>query len=142
MRIPTKDSAGRPNGYIQTIWSALQNSELRPEQVYVTSILPGMKKGAHLHMVRRGMFTVLAGTVRFRIRRPEGGYVDLTVDATLPDGPRIGPLVIDPGVPMAMYNDFDVEALVLNMPAPAWSKDNPDDWPVDDWVDPPDWGGT
>ena len=33
----------------------------------------------------------------------------------------------------------DTEALVLNMPSPAWSKEDPDDWPVLNWQDPEGW---
>lgn len=129
MRILTKDSAGRPNGYLQTIWNALEQPELRPEQVYVTSIFPGEKKGAHLHMVRRGVFAVISGVVLFRVRDASGIYIQTVRRA----GDAV--LVVPPGTPMAMYNNGDVEALVLNMPSPAWSKQNPDDWPVDDWQD-------
>ena len=36
----TKDSKGKPNGYVLEIWSALVNPELRPDQVYLTAVAP------------------------------------------------------------------------------------------------------
>lgn len=52
-----------------------------------------------------------------------------------------GTLHVPPGYPCALYNYGDTEALVLNMPSPAWSKDDPDECPVEDWKDPEDWHG-
>jgi hypothetical protein len=43
------------------------------------------------------------------------------------------------GTPAALYNIGDGEALVLNMPNPSWSQENPDEWPVTHWQDPADW---
>ena len=33
-----------------------------------------------------------------------------------------------------LYNDGDGDAMVLNLPSPAWSKDQPDEWPVEGWL--------
>ena len=63
MKIPTKDTEGRKNGFLVTVWSELENPELRPSQVYLTTIAPHSRKGPHLHRIRRGFFTVLAGKV-------------------------------------------------------------------------------
>ncbi len=46
---------------------------------------------------------------------------------------------IPAGIAAAIYNDGDEEALVLNMPSPAWSKEEPDEWPVEGWQDPEEW---
>lgn len=46
-------------------------------------------------------------------------------------------VIVDPGKAAAIYNDEGKEALVLNLPSPAWSKDAPDDWVVVGWQDPP-----
>jgi mannose-6-phosphate isomerase-like protein (cupin superfamily) len=101
--------------------------------VYVTSIAPRSRKGPHLHNVRTGRFACIIGEVRIQVRLKDGAH----------DGFMIKPgsslAVIPPGFPCALYNYGDTEALVINMPNPAWSKENPDDHPVMDWQDPADW---
>lgn len=42
-------------------------------------------------------------------------------------------ICVPPGVAACIYNDSDEEALVLNMPSPAWRADAQDEWPVEDW---------
>ena len=139
-KIPTKDSAGNPNGFILPVWNALDNPELRPEQVYVTAIAPRSRKGPHLHRVRRGLFKVIVGQIELRDRggfgQPPDGYWSHLLN------PDVEPFFIRPGVPCALYNYGDTEALVLNMPSPAWGAEQQDDWPVNDWLDPEDWPPT
>jgi mannose-6-phosphate isomerase-like protein (cupin superfamily) len=131
MKIPTLDTEGLPNGYLQPIWNALDSPHLRPDQVYVTAIAPHSRKGPHLHMRRRGMFVCISGKTHLRALT-EGVYEEFELSCW----PL---LVIPPGVPCALYNYGDTEALVLNMPSPAWSAEDPDDHPVLDWKDPEDW---
>lgn len=135
MRIPTTDTEGRPNGWVQPVWSVLESPELRPEQVYITAIAPRSRKGPHCHHVRRGFFVVISGTVRIRWK-DDDTYYDLLYGEK---GGSRASCVIDPGIPCALYNYGDTEALVLNLPSPAWSADNPDEHPVENWEDPEDW---
>ena len=135
MKIETKDTEGRVNGWLAPIWNALEQPELRPEQVYLTAIAPHSRKGPHLHMHRRGLFFCVIGKVLVRIRRSNGSLFDIRI------GMAVEKIDVPPGYPCALYNYGDTEALVLNMPSPAWSKDNPDDWPVENWQDPEDWNG-
>lgn len=128
MRIPTKDAQGKPNGYVVTIWNANEQPELRPDQVYLTAVAPHSQKGPHLHKVRRGMFCCVKGNVRV-VARTEGEYY--TYFSGEDHGFAV--LTIPPGIPACLYNDDAKEALVLNMPSPAWSKDAPDEHPVTDW---------
>lgn len=132
MKIPTKDTEGRPNGWLLPIWNANQRPELRPDQVYVTAIAPRSRKGPHLHMRRRGMFSAVSGSALIRILY-EGQYEQRILK------PGESFAVISPEIPCALYNYGDAEALVLNMPSPAWSAEEPDDHPVTDWKDPQDW---
>ena len=130
----TKDSKGKPNGYVLEIWSALVNPELRPDQVYLTAVAPHSRKGPHLHMKRRGLFFCVKGTVRIVTRFRECGEVCASYGhMVLCD--QGGALIVGPGTPCAIYNDGDTEALVLNLPSPAWSEDDPDEWPVEEWID-------
>jgi hypothetical protein len=133
MKIPTLDTEGRPNGYIITCWNANERPELRPDQVYVTAIAPRSRKGPHLHMRRRGVFLCISGSVKVRTRR-NGMFIDRVLSPE-----DAFPQIVLPGVPCALYNYGDTEALVLNMPSPAWSAEDPDDHPALDWKDPDDW---
>ena len=128
MKIPTFDSDGKPNGWLCPIWNANEHPEFRPDQVYLTAIAPHSRKGPHLHKVRRGMFACVRGKVGVRLL---SGTTYLYVAMT----PGSDPIIVLPGTPAALYNDTDEEALVINMPSPAWSKDDPDEWPVENWED-------
>ncbi len=128
MKIPTFDDTGKPNGYVVPAWNVNEQPELRPDQVYLTAVAPHSQKGPHLHRVRRGLFCCIKGNVRVVLR--EGAdYVTIhsgeAHDYTL--------IHVPPGVPACIYNDSDEEALMLNMPSPAWSKDQQDEWTVDNW---------
>jgi dTDP-4-dehydrorhamnose 3,5-epimerase-like enzyme len=127
-KIPTRDEDGNPNGFVVPIWNVLEN-DYRPAQVYLTAVAPGSVKGPHLHKVRTGRFVCVSGNVRIVTRVGDNyreywtgedcGYALVTVPT---------------GVPAAIYNrSSDKTALVLNMPTPAWSPDNQDEWPVHDW---------
>jgi len=124
--IPTKDKSGEPNGYLIPLWSVNEAPWLRPDQVYVTVVDPGKSKGPHLHMKRRGFFHCISGQVAF-ILRVDGYYVRYEAS------PNNGPVIVPPGTPCEIRNVGPSPAFVVNMPSPAWAKDDQDDWPVDDW---------
>lgn len=131
MKIPTVDSTGKPNGYVIPIWNANEEPELRPDQVYLTAVAPHSHKGPHLHKVRSGLFCCIKGNVRIvwrcglmYISDPSGEDYDYQC------------ISIRPGTPACIYNDSDEEALVLNMPSPAWCAEDPDECPVEDWNPP------
>ena len=130
MKIETKGADGKATGYLVPIWNALENPELRPEQVYLTVVGPGAVKGPHLHKVRRGVFRCIKGNVRIVVRRMDGVYQAFMSGEAY----DYAPVIVMPGIPAAIYNiDGNQEAFVLNMPAPAWSKESPDEWPVEGW---------
>ena len=132
MRIETKDTEGRVNGVVFPLWNELTQPGLRPAQVYATTILPGMRKGPHLHMGRRGVFYCVQGKVHVR-KFAEGTYHDRIIE------PGDNPVFVGRGCPSAMYNVGHQTAIIVNMPNPAWSKETPDDHPVTEWEDPEDW---
>lgn len=157
MKIPTKDLHGVPNGWLQPLWNVLEKPDLRPDQVYVTAIAPRSRKGPHLHRVRRGMFFCIRGDVTIRLRHTgqETKYFDVkTGDSFVPVERHSRPdwwfgsplshlwnqgengVIVPAGIACALYNFSDQEALIVNMPSPSWSEENPDDWPVENWVDP------
>ncbi len=126
--IETRDQEGRPNGFVVPIWNALE-SNYRPDQVYLTAVLPGCIKGPHLHHKRSGMFCCLKGNVAIVIRTQAGEYAEAR------SGEKYGyeKISVPPGIPAAIYNIGPETALVLNMPTPAWTREDPDEWPVEGW---------
>lgn len=131
-KIQTFDTDGKPNGEVMPLWNELTDPGLRPAQVYATTILPGTRKGPHLHMERRGVFFCVSGRVLVR-KVCEGRVSDKVIE---PGGEY---MFVPRGCPSALYNIGTETAIVINMPNPSWSKDNPDDNPVGAWVDPEDW---
>lgn len=127
MKIETKDVNGRPNGFVVPIWNALE-CKYRPDQVYLTAVLPGCVKGPHLHQRRTGYFCCVKGHVTL-VLRVGGKYKEIRLGEDH-DYLAVG---ISTGTPAAIYNLGPEIALVLNLPSPAWSKDDPDEWPVENW---------
>lgn len=134
-RIITRDSEGRENGWLIPLWNALERPDLRPEQVYLTVVKPGTVKGPHLHLKRRGLFCVVRGCVTIVFRDVfTGAYVERLIV------PGDDAVQVEPGSPCAIYNGGTDEAYVINLPTHhAWSKEDPDDWPVEGWKDPEWW---
>lgn len=132
MKIPTFDATGKPNGHVLTIWNANDQPELRPDQVYLTAIAPHSQKGPHLHMIRRGLFCCIKGNMQIAQRLDVAGHVVYHTEHSGEDY-EYALIEVPPGIPACLYNIGDTEALVLNLPSPAWSKDAPDEWPVEDW---------
>lgn len=128
MKIPTKDANGNPNGYLVPIWNVNEQPLLRPDQVYLTVVAPGTCKGPHLHMKRRGLFCCISGDITITTRE-NGEY------KTECSGEHFDYKIIEvpAGVPAYICSWRKRKALVLNMPSPAWSADDPDEWPVEDW---------
>lgn len=126
MIIPTKDLQGQPNGWLMTLWNATERPDLRPEQVYLTVVAPGATKGPHLHRKREQRYYCIRGEARVIWRERDGSYQQ----AAMTPGAR---LVIPAGTPSQLVNAGAEEAWLLNMPAPAWTADDPDEWAVEDW---------
>lgn len=125
MKIETKDSLGRVNGWLLPVWNSTDGP--RVDQVYVTVISQGMMKGPHLHKRRRGLFKVIRGVVQLVWRDYREKYHDIVL------GPETAPFAVDPGLPAALYNRGMGDAYVLNMPSPAWTAEDPDEHIVMDW---------
>ena len=133
MRIPTVGLDGAPNGYVLPIWNANEQPELRPDQVYLTVVAPHSQKGPHLHKIRRGLFCCIKGHVRIVQRVVPDGFLEYVYRTAFigEDDQRL--ILVRPGDAACIYNDSAEEALLLNLPSPAWSKDQKDEWPVENW---------
>jgi len=97
-----------------------------PQQVYITSVIPGKIKGPHLHFIRRGFFTCIKGNIKIILKIEEKyqeffsgeDYNFLSVE-------------VPTGIPAALQCIGQEEALVLNMPYPAWTPDMNDEYTED-----------
>jgi dTDP-4-dehydrorhamnose 3,5-epimerase-like enzyme len=125
-RIDTKDVAGNPNGWVVPIWRADSGEKI--EQVYLTVVLPGTSKGPHLHHKRCGRFTCIQGGAEIITRDQDGRYASAQLTADQPST-----FTVPPGVAAEIYCFTLEPAYLLNMPTPAWSAEDPDEWPVTDW---------
>lgn len=128
-RIPTADEHGQPNGWLVPIYNVNDEwlgDRQAPEQVYLTVIAPNKIKGPHLHLIRRGLFTCIRGNIRV-VARVDGEY------EVYYSGEDHGfrSVEIPAGVPAALQNLGSSEALVLNMPCPAWTPDMNDEHSAD-----------
>ncbi len=131
-KIITYAPDGAPNGYLVPIYNVHdrlpggESDGAEPQQVYCTAIAPHAIKGPHLHHVRTGRFTCLHGNVRLVVKTPAGydeyfsgqDHDYLTVE-------------VPPGVAVALQNLGGSDALVLNMPSPAWHPDMHDEHTAD-----------
>lgn len=127
MKIPTKDRAGNQNGWLIPVWNSL-GSDYKPAQVYVTAVLPGMRKGPHLHKKRAGRFCCISGNCDIVMQSDDGLYhrikdMGLTHQAVHACA----------GTPLEIICTSTEPAILINMPMPAWSTDDPDEWPVENW---------
>lgn len=125
----TQSTQGVVNGYLIPVYNVHENfypNGAEPKQVYVTAIAPGHIKGPHLHFIRTGCFTCIKGNVgivlkvesEFQIYKSGEDY-------------DYASILIPVGVPAAIKNLGDCEAIVLNMPFPAWTPDMNDEHTAD-----------
>jgi dTDP-4-dehydrorhamnose 3,5-epimerase-like enzyme len=127
-RIETRAKDGSSTGFLVPIFNVHEgftDEAQFPKQVYLTVVAPRAVKGPHLHLKRWGLFTCVRGNVKI-VARTESGYEEHF------SGEAYGyaTVQVPAGVPAALINLGDEEAYVLNMPAPAWHKDDQDDHPV------------
>jgi dTDP-4-dehydrorhamnose 3,5-epimerase-like enzyme len=125
----TKNENGEVNGHLVPLYNihdSFFEPEKRPQQVYLTTVLPNMIKGPHLHFVRTGFFTCIKGNVRVVLKL--GDTYEVFYSGEDHDFTSIE---IPTGVPAAIQCIGNEEALVLNMPNPAWTPDMNDEHTAD-----------
>lgn len=128
-KIETKNEDGTPNGYLVPIYNVHDcffPEGSKPKQVYLTVIDPRQHKGPHLHHIRAGFFTCIRGNIKIVLKMPDG-YQELY------SGESYDYLSVEvpAGIAALLINSGDVEAFVLNMPAPAWTPDMNDEHAAD-----------
>lgn len=109
----TRGADGEPNGHIIRVWeSGVELAGYRPEQVYVTTLVPGAAKGPHLHMKRDSLFCCVAGCVLIRV-----GVAGSETIRTFASGKGQGPRAVHvpAGTPATLVNIGLDTALVINL---------------------------
>ncbi|MEO6613354.1 MAG: hypothetical protein ABIT05_16970 [Chitinophagaceae bacterium] len=125
----TKDDDGGVNGFLVPLYNIHDKffkEGKEPQQVYLTSILPGTVKGPHLHFVRTGFFTCIKGNVRV-VLKTEDGYQSFFSG----QDHEFRSIEVPTGVPAAIQCLGDEEAYMLNMPNPAWTPEMNDEHSAD-----------
>jgi hypothetical protein len=128
-RIRTYAQDGEVNGYLIPIFNINDHffdPGSEPEQVYITALTPHSKKGPHLHFKRTGFFTCIKGNVRI-IVKINSEYVEYYTGENY----KYLSIEIPTGIPAVIQNIGDDEALILNMPNPAWTPDMNDEHTAD-----------
>jgi dTDP-4-dehydrorhamnose 3,5-epimerase-like enzyme len=131
-RFITKDEEGQENGFLVPIYNVHDKvfpKGEEPQQVYLTSVKPATVKGPHLHFVRRGYFTCIKGNVRV-VLKVEGKYQEYFSG----EDHDYNSIEVPTGVPAAVQCLGEEEALMLNMPYPAWTPSQNDEH-TDDFGD-------
>jgi dTDP-4-dehydrorhamnose 3,5-epimerase len=125
----TRTEQGDVNGYLVPLYNIHDKffeEGKEPQQVYLTTIKPGKIKGPHLHFIRTGCFTCIKGNVRI-ILKIEGQYKVFFSG----EDHDYRSIIVPTGIPAAVQCLGSEEALMLNMPQPAWTPDMNDEHTAD-----------
>lgn len=128
-KFTTKTEHGEVNGFLVPLYNVHEkffSAGKEPQQVYLTSVLPGMIKGPHLHFIRTGYFTCIKGNVRVVLKTGNEYQVFYSGEDH-----QYTSIEVPTGVPAAVQCLGDQEAYMLNMPNPAWTPDMNDEHPAD-----------
>lgn len=125
----TKDEDGAANGFLVPLYNIHEKffaDGKDPQQVYLTTVLPGKVKGPHLHFIRTGFFTCIKGNVRV-ILKVDGEYQIFFSG----EDHEYKSIEVPTGIPAAVECLGDEEAYLLNMPNPAWTPEMSDEHTAD-----------
>ena len=128
-KFTTKNEEDQPNGFLVPLFNIHDKffqAGKEPQQVYLTTVLPGMVKGPHLHFIRTGFFTCIKGNVRV-ILKVDGEY---RIFFSGEEHDYIS-IEVPTGVPAAIQCLGNEEAYMLNMPNPAWTPEMNDEHSAD-----------
>ena len=128
-KIITYNSSGEENGFLVPIFNEndnfLNNNDYL-KQVYLTVVKPNNIKGPHLHYKRNGLFTCIKGNIR--IVTKENNEYKLFFSG---EDYNYNSILIPKGIPAALQNISDIDAMVINLPSPGWTKEMQDEHSAD-----------
>ncbi len=125
----TKNEEGQANGFLVPLYNIHEQffqPGKEPQQVYLTTILPGLVKGPHLHFIRTGFFTCIKGNVRIVLKVGNEYQVFFSGEDH-----EYTSIEVPTGVPAAIQCLGNEEAYMLNMPNPAWTPEMNDEHSAD-----------
>ncbi len=125
----TKTDEGEVNGFLVPVYNIHEKffaPGKEPQQVYMTTILPGTVKGPHLHFIRTGFFTCIKGNVRVVLKVDNEYKIFFSGE----DHDYLS-IEVPTGVPAAVQALGNEEAYMLNMPNPAWTPEMKDEHSAD-----------
>ena len=128
-KFETKGDDEKANGFLIPIYNVHDGfftEGKEPQQVYMTTILPGTVKGPHLHFIRTGFFTCIKGNVRV-VLKTDSGYQQFFSG----EDHEYQSIEVPTGIPAAVECLGDEEAYLLNMPNPAWTPEMNDEHTAD-----------
>lgn len=126
-KLKTKDLKGKKNGFLLEIASSKDgwSKFLDKAQVYLTTVLPKMTKGWHLHHKKENQFTCIKGQVMMAVWNGKnvqefrlGGNNPITVRVPKKQA-------------VCFYNPGKEEAYILNLCSPPYDPSNPEQEDLD-----------
>ena len=123
-KIATKaKESGMVNGSMIPVWKDYDEiPQMTPQFIYLLTCAPACAKGPYLHTKRRGLLTLIEGSVRIVYQEEErGNFQELSLDA------KEKAIMIDipAGIGYLIVNTSQTDsALLLNICDYAWRKDD------------------
>lgn len=128
-KITTYSSSGEENGFLVPIFNEndnfLNNNDYL-KQVYLTVVKPNNIKGPHLHYKRNGLFTCIKGNIRIVTKENNEYKIFFSGEDY-----NYNSILIPKGIPAALQNISDIDAMVINLPSPGWTKEMQDEHSAD-----------
>lgn len=118
--VKTRDLSSKENGWLMEIASSRDgwSKFLDNSQVYLSTVLPGKKKGWHLHHKKENQLTCIRGRVILGVKQGEK-IEEREMNADQPVTVRIAP-----NVPLCFYNPGDEPAYILNLCSPPYDPED------------------
>lgn len=116
----TRDLSGQKNGWLMEIASSKDgwSKFLDNAQVYLTTVLPGKKKGWHWHHKKENQLTCIRGQVILGVKL-EKEIEEIKLSDRQPATVRI-----PKGIPICFYNAGDEPAYILNLCSPPYDPND------------------
>ena len=96
------------------------------KQVYLTVVKPNNIKGPHLHYKRNGLFTCIKGNIRIVTKENNEYKIFFSGEDY-----NYNSILIPKGIPAVLQNISDIDAMVINLPSPGWTKEMQDEHSAD-----------
>lgn len=119
--VTTRDLSGQENGWLMEIASSRDgwSKFLDNAQVYLTTVLPGKKKGGHFHHKRTSQISCIRGRVIMGVWHNHQLNQEMELNANEPVIVRV-----PNGTALSFYNPGGKVAYLLNLCSPPYDPDD------------------